>query len=232
MIFDNYNDIIILMNIACIVFMSLFGVSSLGHLIICHYENEKWRHITKPLCLLFLSVALICQFPDKPFLYLITIFSLLGDILLLYKSKFIFFLLGAISFLLGHISCLVQIIQMLPYNVPVYWYFIGLGFYLFVLLCCYLFYKKYYGLYGKLGSFYYAILILMMAVSIFLICAPGINVGYASMILIGYILFFISDNYILYFYKHKDKKKKDLIVMSTYLGAELFICLSLVLLLL
>lgn len=76
-------------------------------------NNESWRYFTKPLVVISLIVYFISQTSSvqsglKKWILLALVFSLGGDILLLFESEdSVFFLLGLSSFLIAHIFYIV-----------------------------------------------------------------------------------------------------------------------------
>jgi uncharacterized membrane protein YhhN len=91
----------------------LFLIILVADLIAVFLNNESWRYFTKPLVVISLIVYFILQTSSvqsdlKKWILLALVFSLGGDIFLLFESKDpVFFLLGLSSFLIAHIFYIV-----------------------------------------------------------------------------------------------------------------------------
>ena len=91
----------------------LFLIILAADLIAVFLNNESWRYFTKPLVVISLIVYFILQTSSvqsdlKKWILLALVFSLGGDIFLLFESKDpVFFLFGLSSFLIAHIFYIV-----------------------------------------------------------------------------------------------------------------------------
>ena len=91
----------------------LFLIILVADLIAVFLNNESWRYFTKPFVVISLIVYFILQTSSvqsdlKKWILLALVFSLGGDIFLLFESKDpVFFLLGLSSFLIAHIFYIV-----------------------------------------------------------------------------------------------------------------------------
>ena len=79
-----------------ILFLIPFALSMLIHLFFAFTENEKWRKITKPINLLFLTLAALIILPTHPLIYIGALMGMIGDILLLRNHHKPSFIIGAI----------------------------------------------------------------------------------------------------------------------------------------
>ena len=82
--------------------LGLFLACSLFHLVVAFLEKEKLRKISKPFCLLFLSIAVILAVPHYPMLYIAALAGFVGDIILIWKDNKVCVGLGVVSFWIGH----------------------------------------------------------------------------------------------------------------------------------
>lgn len=214
-----------------IVFLSLYAVISIVNLTFCVLRWEKWRKITKPFCLLFLiGFVLACNL-NRPLIYIALIFDLIGDILFCFKSKKIFVGVGMIAFLAGHCFYIWEtsnVLEANSYAAHSSWCLMMAFSPILILLAIYPSYR----LSGKDwrlaigGSIYNGILLTLVESAIL---STVFGVGYMWMVLIGSILFYISDIFIaLTLYKFK-WKYREIIIMSTYLAAQILIVSGLLL---
>jgi len=221
-----------MINPIAFVFLGLFIVSAITHLIFCFFENEKYRKISKPFTIPFLVVALILIAPNYPLIYLFPIFSWIGDIFLIWKKKHLaFFVAGTFSFIIGHTMILIQMIIILSNsasNLPVTFYVVLGIFFALVVALFYQLTGKRVGRIALLGSFYMPYLLLVGLFSILVIGAVPESFT-ILLTFIGYAFFIFSDAFLIFTSFIKDKKRRDFYVMSTYFLGEVLITLGLVL---
>ncbi len=212
-----------------IVFIALFGVVSLAHLVFSFVENEIARKFTKPFCLVFLAVAVIFASPKEFLVYLGLIFGLIGDIALIWKRNKLCFILGLLAFMIGHFLYLTEsLIIIFAYENldSIWWAFyalVFLGFIGVLFLPMKRFTKKNRG-------FVLACSLYGSSLGINLITAiSGIAFGYPKyfvLVSVGYFLFIVSDITLSYTIFKKEIKRRDFFIMITYLVAQLLICLG------
>ncbi len=219
------NELIKGNNYVFIVFSSLLFISIVVELVLAFMEKERLRKIFKIFPLLFLSIVAIYLVPEYPLLYVASLLGCLGDLLIIFEKRKIFFYLGGISFFVGHILYLLLMLDLsdVTYN----WYhyliiiisLIGLFFVLFAIT------KNQLGLIEKIAaSFYFGILILLLVNAAFI--TFKYNEPRTSLILVGYILFIISDIILVIKDFIKEFKRDDFYVMSTYIFAEISIVIG------
>ena len=162
--------------------------------------------ITKPLLMpILMLLAFQSGIKDK-FLYIPLFFSLLGDVFLMYSGQN-FFMLGLGSFLLGHIAYIFlfkkqfqfNLFKSLPLSVATFLYFMVL--------------KK--GIPNELFipvAVYCSVITLM---AIFAVCRIT-NAKSYQIVLLGAILFVISNSLIAYNKFYETLKYSTVLVMSTY----------------
>ena len=156
------NELIKGNNYVFIVFSSLLFISIVVELVLAFMEKERLRKIFKIFPLLFLSIVAIYLVPEYPLLYVASLLGCLGDLLIIFEKRKIFFYLGGISFFVGHILYLLLMLDLSDVTYNWYHYLIiiislvGLFFVLFAIT------KNQLGLIEKIAaSFYFGILILI-----------------------------------------------------------------------
>ena len=114
------NELIKGNNYVFIVFSSLLFISIVVELVLAFMEKERLRKIFKIFPLLFLSIVAIYLVPEYPLLYVASLLGCLGDLLIIFEKRKIFFYLGGISFFVGHILYLLLMLDLsdVTYN----WY--------------------------------------------------------------------------------------------------------------
>ncbi len=219
------NELIKGNNYVFIVFSSLLFISIVVELVLAFMEKERLRKIFKIFPLLFLSIVAIYLVPEYPLLYVASLLGCLGDLLIIFEKRKIFFYLGGISFFVGHILYLLLMLDLSDVTYNWYHYLIiiislvGLFFVLFAIT------KNQLGLIEKIAaSFYFGILILLLVNAAFI--TFKYNEPRTSLILVGYILFIISDIILVIKDFIKEFKRDDFYVMSTYIFAELSIVIG------
>lgn len=209
----------------------VYGVVSLVHLFFCLMEMEKARKITKLFCMPFLIAAAIVAVPGYPLIYIAPFFGLIGDFLLIWKKKLTFFILGMVAFLINHSCYFAQIIIFLTKTgTSVPWYFfMVMGIALFAItIGIYPFTKKLAGRAALLGNVYMPFMVCVGIMSAWLLSELHINYP-AMFILLGYVIFLLSDGILIYTKFKKDVKRRDFFIMSTYLIAQFLIVFGMVL---
>lgn len=210
-----------------ITLLSLFGVYNVFHLIICFFEKEQIRRITKPFCLIFLFGFALYNKPLSPLVYIAIMLGVVGDIFFLRKKERKMFLIGTIFFFSGHFLYLFELIRETVLFTSIYFY---VGLFTILLLCCFLLYpmtKKIAGKLSLLGNIYVPYLALTAILSLILGFLELVPLSESIFVSIGYILFLTSDSIIVYSSFKKDFKRKDFYIMVFYLLAQFFIVFGL-----
>lgn len=212
------------------LFTFIFILLIIAELICGSVESfSKWHYITKPSLLIALIFYFYCQSnglgpKTKIITLLALVFSLLGDVLLMFVDLSPhYFMFGLVSFLVAHVCyCLVFLIYRNP-NIN----FLGVS----ALLCIYAF-GLFYLLKDGLGNLLipvivYMIVILMMVMTAFL---RQKRVPKKSFILvfIGALLFVISDSILAMNKFYMPLKFSSISIMLTYALAQYFIVLGLI----
>ena len=223
------------MYIPSIILVALFVIASIIHLYFCWICNEKARKISKPFTLALLSPAVILLVPEYPLIWLFPVFSLLGDISLIFKKKgILFFVLGFVFFYAGHICNLIQLTIFLfnsDTTIPFVAYLIFAIALALIIIFIFPITRKIVGKKALLANVYMPTLVLIGIFSL-LVTAAYANSYQGLLISLGYIFFVFSDGLLLYANFIKEVKRHDFFIMSTYLMAELLITLGLVMLVL
>ncbi|WP_255067443.1 lysoplasmalogenase [Lacihabitans sp. LS3-19] len=169
--------------------------------------------ITKPLLMPLLMILAIQSGIKDKFLYIALFFSLLGDVFLMYSGQN-YFMLGLGSFLIGHFAYILlfkkqfrfNLIKSLPFAIATFLYFMflkrGIPNELFVAV-----------------TLYCSVITLM---AIFAACRIS-NAKSYQIVLLGAILFVISDSLIAYNKFYESLKYSSVLVMSTYGVAQYLI---------
>lgn len=212
-----------------IIFITLFCIVSLAHLIFSFVENEIARKFTKPFCLVFLAVAVIFASPKEFLVYLGVIFGLIGDIALIWKRNKLCFKLGLFAFMVGHFLYLAESLTIIfAYENldSIWWLFYGLIF----AACIGLLFLPLKRFTKKNRGFVFICSLYASSLAINLITAiSGIAFGYPKyfvLVSIGYFLFIVSDVTLSYTLFRKEFKRRDFFIMITYLAAQLLICIG------
>ena len=184
------------------------------------FEKRKLYVIVKPLTMLLIITMPVLEMRAEysSYAYLIVtglIFSLLGDLYLLFPEKY--FNNGLYSFLVAHL------LYIIAFNQLVSEYCFGIASVIIVLLLIGI--KV---LSPKLGGMKYLVFLYMIVISAMLFF--GVNVdrqsGVISYVSIGAILFTISDTILAFNKFNKKIKFAEPIILSTYFVAQLLFSLS------
>lgn len=211
------------------LFTSLFVLLTLAELIVGSLETlSTWHYITKPSLLIalifyFYNQSKTLRSKTRIVTLLALIFSLLGDILLMFvEQSSDYFMLGLISFLIAHIFyCLVFLLYR---NSEIN--FIRIS----AVLCLYAF-GLFYLLKDGLGDFLipvtiYMIVILMMVITAFLRQKKAPQISFV-LVFIGAILFVVSDSILALNKFYVPLRFSSISIMLTYASAQYFIVLGL-----
>ena len=210
-------------------FTIIFVLLLIAELICGSVESlSKWHYISKPslliaLILYFFVHRKILTFKTRVMTLLALVFSLLGDVFLMFVDKSPnYFMLGLISFFLAHVFyCLVFFSNRNPNTKPIS---------LIIVLTIYAF-GLFYLLKDNLGDLlipvlFYIVVILLMVITAFL---RQKKVPQKSFILvfIGAILFVISDSILALNKFYMPLQFSSISIMLTYGLAQFFIVLGL-----
>lgn len=201
------------------------------HLTMCFIEQEKWRKITKPMLMITLLVTSIIYGYNSnqltPILYFAIGLGLIGDILLIFDNNHLIFGAGGVTFFFGHVLYIVQMISVLPFTIRWYFYFILA---LFLIAWCVL-------TTPKLKS---NLKILAIPCSIYsFILMFGVVIGMISlltnisagnlMLVIGFLLFIVSDTILVVAVFYKNIKRYHFYLMIPYIIAQLLLAYGILL---
>lgn len=91
-----------------IFFLVFYACVSVLNIIFCILENECWRKISKPFCLVGLIGFIFVTDISHVWLWVSLILAWLGDVLFIFKKKKPFVIIGMLSFLLSHVFYLCE----------------------------------------------------------------------------------------------------------------------------
>ncbi|MDT0553968.1 lysoplasmalogenase [Urechidicola vernalis] len=207
------------------VWLLLFTIISLLHLTGFIIENDALRHVTKPFILIFLGLYYWSSVVVKRKLYLIALFfSFLGDVLLISISE-LSFMLGLGAFLLSHlfyISLILRSIRKSSFSDKM------MAAIPFVLLFSGLIYL----LKDNLGGLLVPVVLYGLVISLFGTTAL-LNYNLekskpSKELLIGAILFIVSDSILAINKFFSASELMAISVMITYILAQYVICTSVI----
>lgn len=221
MVFTHWSDI----PVAAYILFGLFVAVSLTHLVFCWLEQEKARMITKPMCLAFLTAAIIVANPTHPLVYIGLLLSMVGDILLLRQHKVLFLVCGTFAFYFAH-ACYIAQYLIICQPMPYYGYIATAVAYLLIVLFGYRFLRKAIKTRGLAigGINYFAIIFMDFAWSI-IACILG-HVDFLILNALGMTSFVFSDAFLVRNLFVKRQKKSHFIIMTSYLLAEALVAVG------
>jgi uncharacterized membrane protein YhhN len=209
-------------------FTLIFSLILVLELICNQFESlTQWHFFTKPLIVIslivfFFSQSKTIQKTIRNFMLLALLFSLAGDILLMYDDQDpMFFMFGLVVFLKAHIMYIIVFLKhrnksrnLIPFIALLIIYGAGL-FYL---------------LKDGLGAMFllvvvYMIVILTMATTAFLRKGNVPKLNY-NLVFLGAILFLVSDSLLSLNMFHKTIPFANIMIMLTYGLAQFFIVLG------
>lgn len=211
------------------IILCLFVVACICELVFAYLEKEKYRRIVKPFCMLLLGVYAVVAAPQFPLIYIGAFLGMIGDILLIAKGKYSFYI-GSFAFFFGHICYVIDIlVNVLNNTMPIRNFIIlGVCFIVFFMLFFMASRKLSLHIMESLGmSTYYAFLLTLLPLTIMTFVIN--KNAFLIMLIVGTILFIVSDMMIWYTRYFKKFPKCGFLIMSTYLIAQTLIVLSLVL---
>ena len=207
------------------IFLALFFIMYIVHVINEKYDNKTIRYITKPILmpLIILYYSFGVGFQSIYWLLIIAlVFGWLGDIFLMLGHEGNWFMLGLGSFLIGHIFYIILYI-LINENILMFpvW---GLFLLIPLIFLALLFYSKIHGKMEQLTvpTIIYLITIFSMSVCALLLLSKFELISFLFVYL-GAILFMVSDGLIALNKFNKPIPKRGVYVMFTYGLAQLFI---------
>lgn len=184
------------------------------------------HYITKPLIvssliLYFFSQSNKLNYNTKFITVTALLFSVIGDILLMFVEKnSLYFMLGLVSFLIAHIMYILVFKKLFQFNKSVLFFAIILliyAYYLFTLLQ------------PKLGDMLVPVVLYMAVILCMALFAYGRKISQKLsyiLVLIGAILFLLSDSILALNKFYKPILYPDISIMFTYAFAQYFIVLG------
>lgn len=205
------------------VFIGLFAICAIFHLVVSFQEKARLRRISKPFLLLFLGAAIATIAPKQYLIYLGAFFGFLGDTLLIKKTKQ-FLLAGLVSFFLGHLCYIATLIVLfVQKGILPYWAYIMIGgAYIVGVILLYFPMRDVTNknkVLGFGGGVYLTTLLTLLACSILGLALEVSD--YLALALIGTVFFIGSDTLLVVTLFRHEVKRKDFYIMLTYLLAEM-----------
>jgi uncharacterized membrane protein YhhN len=201
----------------------LFFILLLADVMALSLGYEQVRHITKPLLVPALAFYLIRSIKiTKPVTWVVPalFFSWLGDILLMFDSDPMFFLLGLSSFLIAHICYIVlfrQILKDQQISIRWTWLIVVIAYYAVLIAI----------LFPYLEDMRIPVIIYGLAISAMLFLALQMlyspHQAGGRMIALGAVLFIISDSILAINKFYQPFQSAGILIMVTYGLAQLFI---------
>ena len=212
-----------------LIVLFLFVINGIFHLLNEAYELESQRIIkviTKSLIIPLIVIFYILATENiNPLIVVGLIFGLSGDVFLLNKQKKKNFIFGLGSFLLGHVIYIVAFLTSINYE-DAY----SSGLILVVVASLLLVIFLVWALRGNLGGLkipviVYSIILSFMSISAFMVATSpsGGFEGRGWLCYAGSILFLCSDGILAWTYFKAKFKHFNVIVMATYMTAQLLI---------
>jgi len=208
------------------IWLGVFALFSVIHLIFCYIEHEFYRKFTKVILvpILMLYVIESGSFELEYALIMALLGSFLGDIFLLNQDNKVNFLAGLSSFLVAHVFYIMLLESRLDFNDNI---LIVLVFGLLVMaVLAYMTIRRVVkSMTIPVILYSLTLFVVTLFSGVLLINSPS---WYNASIFIGSLLFMFSDSLVAYSLFIKDFKRKHLYIMVTYLLAQLLIVIGLV----
>lgn len=208
--------------------LALYVIFSLIHLFFCFIEKERWRRLSKGMCLPFLLGSVVFLDLNASWLFTGLLFGWIGDLLLLKKHKVYPFAFGVGAFLLNHLCYIAYMVIRLPS--PFAW---GKGLaavgLLFPLLLYPLLHRYVHQKHLAAAVSFYAssLLVELVAASALAYFAGSFP---SLLVVLGVLLFIASDAFLGLTLFRKDHRRRDFYIMLLYLSAQALIAIPLALL--
>lgn len=215
------------MNIFQILFILLSVTATVTNLVFILKEKKLGRQISKGFIVGMLIFYVICSKENNIFLYISLFASLAGDILLLFKDKKLYFILGASFFALAQIFYFIVTTKVLPTNFN--WCYYGIVILLGYLVVEFIrkLLKKSFGKYAIPASIYFYT---VGAVILNLLCGTLFNFNLISFVaLIGSMCFLASDILLSINRFVKKIKYGEFLIILLYALAQILIIIPLAL---
>lgn len=191
------------------------------------FKSEFYRKIFKCIPLLFLFILVVILIPNEPLIYVAFLCGMIGDLFLISWNKKLF-LIGTIFFLTEHILLSVRLYILGNFNLKWPFYMVCAGALLLVLFFSYIFVSKYLKPVFLVTLSCYLFMLLMNLV-LMITLTISTNNNFFIIGTIGYILFTISDFFVMQKRFIKKQPFHQPTIMLTYYAAQYLIGLSLIL---
>lgn len=206
-----------------LIFTILFAICGVAEVYFC-FKNEKLRKYLKGVPLLFLILMAVILRPTDPLVYCALIFGLIGDLFLLSWNKQMF-MVGTISFLLEHVLYATRIYLSSETNYTWHLALMIVGGYLICMVFAYAFLTKFMNMKFMVLCSSYAFMLVMNFFVLITFIVTTKNMFLVSGV-VGYVLFIISDFFVLQKRFIKKYSFQQPVIMSTYYCAQYLILLT------
>ncbi len=201
------------------IWLILFIIDAVLHLFTTIYEFPVLNLVTKPLLMILLGGHFMAATGDhnkkiNSLVVMALVASWFGDtFLMLQRQNPLFFILGLSSFLLAHIAYIIVFFKFeSKRNKPVV-IFITIVFVVYSLILAYI-------LWPELGAMKIPVLVYALVLTVMGITGVVKNYRYSIMIVIGAVLFMISDSLIAYDKFVATISNDRFLIMFTYILAQ------------
>lgn len=203
--------------IGIFIFLSLYIALCTTHLVFCYQKKEKPRILTKPLLLLTLGICMCFYVTDYPLIFIACFLACIGDILLIFDRRKLFFLIGAMFFASSHVVNIITQIQIIGLELS-WWHYLliylptpiaGLVGYFFIE-------KKPFSLFKYAFSLLHLTNVIFSIISL---CTGHIASG--MMVLFGYLCCIASDIILDKMVSKIEKLDHNFYIMLLYLVGQL-----------
>ena len=222
-----------IMQLTFYILIGVFGLLAIIHLLLCLFEKEGPRKITKPITTLLLMAAimiLVLTYPEIPYpkhaIWIAGIFCVLGDLFSLKVKSKPLFITGSIFYAVGHCLNIFVMVTMLSFTFSWWVYLIAA---LAAIIIAFAFYPLTRLLFGKIAyviNLYLSLHLLNLALAILLLI-DGKPLLSIIIIIIGYALYFVSDFLLAYAAFGKDIRRRDFYIMLLFYAGQVLIMLGL-----
>lgn len=204
------------------IFISLFAIVSITHLVFCFLMKPFWRKLTKPFCLVLLGAAMAFLVPDYPMVYVSCWISAVGDLLLIRNREAKFFVTGAVVFAAAHtLNAIVQVGLLKGFSIPNYVWAIFAAVVVIAGVAGYFCSDKKQIAIGIVSPAYACFHFVNIAFAVMLL-VDGLS-AFKLLILFGYLAYVVSDLIVNYVTNKRDINRRDFYIMLTYLAGQVMI---------
>ncbi len=205
------------------LFFSLFVAVCAVHLTFCYMSKSFWRKLTRPFCMVLLGAALAFLAPNYPLLYASCWVSAVGDLLLVNNKDPKYFLTGAAVFAAAHVLNAINQTKLLSYKFPDYAWAILAGVVLLAGFVGYFTREKDASVAVAAVCPAYACFHFVNIALALMVLIDGKFAARELMILLGYVVYVLSDLFVNYVTNKRGIKRGEFYTMLSYLIGQTLI---------